>query len=123
MGRSDAASLRRRLERARQAATREAQFAELFGEPMPNISRDYPGGGTYDIPIAAESQNALAMGQEVRYQLTRQSGGDPMCLTLTQMDAVIAEAKRVYAAVIAAMEGGKAASSGVQPATRALEAK
>lgn len=118
---------------------RASQFAELFGIALPPSSDDFPR--TYGaqsrlsptISLRADQQLKLNTGQEV----TVGGGGDGdsskadpdgatavtslRCLTLPQIDAAIAEAKRVYAAVIAVMEGGRGGLSATTPSSSGLQ--
>ena len=108
----NAASLRATLASA-QTGSRAEQYRHLFGLEMP------PTEGTWNLGIGqqrspnnidlSEAQQAqLNMGQPLVLQVPQATGRlDVYCLTLPEVDAAIAEAKRVYAAIIAAMEGGR----------------
>jgi hypothetical protein len=66
--------------------------------------------------LSLAEQTQLNMGQPLAVQVPYRAGSPTVrCLTLPEVDALIAEAKRVYAAVIAAIEG--AGSRGLQPAS------
>lgn len=110
----DAATLRGILQRAQASTSRATQYGELFGVAMPSADASLTGGTERFPPSAAldaQRKNQLNMGQNVVLDLS----GSVSCLTLAQVDAAITEAKSVYAAVIAAMEGPARASSGIKP--------
>jgi hypothetical protein len=62
------------------------------------------------IHLSAAQQAQLNMGQELLVSIFDLQGKpiDFGCLTVPQVDAAIAEGKRVYTAVIAAKAGGSA---------------
>jgi len=92
------AALRRALDDAAKSADREAQFRALFGVDLP------PSSGLFSPAILggppANSMPLLEMGQEVTIGVS----STYECMTPSQVDLVNAEAKRVYTAVIAAMQ-------------------
>ena len=113
LGRLNVTEARNALQAAEKSADRAAQFQELFGVPLPPLTRSFsvptnPTQAGYNllggVPIEVDERQRtqLNMGQEVTITLALD------CLTPAQIDAAIAEAKRVYAAVIAAMESGAA---------------
>jgi len=113
----DVAGMRAVLQRAEQAADRASQYQELFGAALPPSSARFGelDGGTGADPavmaLTLEEKQRLNTGGSLTIQgaarLNPDSGQvnsfpDFVCLTLPQVDAAIAEAKRVYQAVIAA---------------------
>lgn len=112
----DGASMRAVLDSAAvTSGTREQQFVALFGTPLRPSSASFEGDGTESDQLAwyvtRQEQNQLNTGQEVTH-VYRDEQGRPIheCVTIPQVDAAIAEAKKVYQAVIAAMQktsGGK----------------
>lgn len=109
LGRLSMTDARAALQAAEKSADRAAQFQELFGVPLPPLTRSFsvstnptqPGNnpfGGVPIPVDESQRTQLNMGQEVTITLALD------CMTPAQIDAGIAEAKRVYAAVIASME-------------------
>ena len=113
LGQLSVTAARAALQAAEKSADRAAQFQELFGVPLPPLTRSFtvvtnpmqPGYNLWGgVPIWVDEgqRTQLNMGQEVTITLALD------CLTPAQIDAAIAEAKRVYGAVIAAMESGAA---------------
>jgi len=116
------ASIRDLLLSAEKRSTRAQQFAALFGMPLPlspaDLQRRAGGNNPEDFPsrsLTHAEQLRLNLGQEVRLDDFADGGTRYECLSPAQIDAAIAEAKRVYAAVITAMEGGSTAVGNKEP--------
>jgi hypothetical protein len=99
----DAAAIRVSLQRA-EKGSRAEQFGELFGIPLPPDASIEGVGDSLSYQLNSAEREQLIMGQ--RWTRTFTTAKGLACLTPAQVDAAIAEAKRVHQAVISAMEGG-----------------
>jgi hypothetical protein len=100
----DVGAMQVALQRGEKAADRAAQYRELFGVALPPLTGEWDYLQQVDTGLDESVQMQLNLGQET----TVATGS--VCATPAQVDAAIAEARRVYAAVIAAMQGGGAKS-------------
>lgn len=103
----DSAAMQAALQRAADTTDRAAQYRELFGVNLPAIAAEF--SSWEDASLDAAAQMRLNTGQETAVAFSI------LCATPSVVDAAIAEARRVYAAVIAAMGGG--GGRGLQPAS------
>jgi hypothetical protein len=106
----NAAAMRVALQRAEASTTRADQYRELFGVELPAESGELHTDPPRILNYA--ERTTLNLGQELSLSAFSVRTDNPdsnpnfECLSPAQVDAAIAEAKRVYAAVIMAMEGG-----------------
>jgi hypothetical protein len=113
----NAAALRATLASA-QTGSRAEQYRHLFGLEMPPTEGTWRLAGVRspdNIDLTEAQQAQLNMGQPIIVNPPQHLGSlHVYCLTLPEVDALIAEAKRVYSAVIAAMEGAR---TGLKPSS------
>jgi hypothetical protein len=103
----DAAAIQTTLQRA-EKAERAAAYRELFGAELPPLTGEWPF--SIDRPVHEQEQMQLNTGRETKLEMDSVT-----CATPAQVDAAIATAKQVYAAVVAAIQKPKQdASSGLQ---------
>lgn len=101
----DSAAMRDALQRAENASDRSEQYRELFGITLPDLNGSL--SDAVSVELNYEERSRLLTGQEVaiKFAIDRPNAGLAFeCATIAQVDAAIAEAKRVYAAVISAMQ-------------------
>lgn len=96
----DLAAMQAALQRANRA-DRSTQYRELFAVELPALNEVWQFAR--GLPVEEAAQMQLNTGQEISVNIE-----NVVCATPAQIDAAIAEGKRVYAAVIAAMGGGGA---------------
>ena len=104
----DAAAIQTTLQRA-EKAERAAAYRELFGAELPPLTGEWPF--SIDREVHEQEQMQLNMGRETKLEME-----GVVCAAPAQVDAAIATAKQVYAAVVAAIQkpAKQGASSGLQ---------
>jgi hypothetical protein len=95
----DSAAMRNALQRAAKG-DRAAAYRELFGVELPQLTGEWTFT-VKELPIREPQQMQLNIGSEAKVDIE-----SVVCATPVQVDAAIAAAKQVYAAVIATLEGG-----------------
>jgi hypothetical protein len=103
LGTLDLRAAQSALDAAEKSTDRAAQFQHLFGVPLPPLTRSFTSDNIFGgvaVVLDASMEEQLLTGGQVTVAIALD------CLKPAEIDTAIAEAKRVYAAVIAAMRTG-----------------
>jgi len=115
LGALDAKAMTEAL-RAANGADRAAQYRGLFGVELPALNQAWTFNAVAGVEEPAQMQ--LNTGQQISVNINY-----VVCATTEQVDAAIATAKQVYAAVIATMEGKSAGKAATSPASSGLQSR